>query len=624
MYLEPIFAIVGGLHRIGLSLPLAYQLFKPVAIIALLLAAVAWARRLFADQLGARAATVTLSLFLYTPLAALYSWTQMGAGSFRFSLYLLADELLGASKLWGYVPSAIGLALVPTALLATERSLTPSPGTSGTRPMVVAAVAALVACWLHPWQGITLVVIFIGLTILQRGRQWFALAVPAVAAALPLGYYYLLSHSDPAWKLASHYEVIARLPAVVLLAGLGPLALVAALGVRRPRGVVIEQALLLWIAACLITYFVNDSFAPHALQGLSFPLAVLMVRGVQRLALPRAAAIPLGIVGVGLLTIPGLAYDARKFVNTARNQRLVQYYLPEPDARALDWVSHRGPPGGVLAPTPFATVIPAETGRAVWVGHGYWSRDYPDRAKRVDRLFTGHMTAAVAPDVRGRDRSLVADRRLQAPGGRSRPSAGPADRRRASLRLRPRVRPADRSARAVRQAVDEPQPRPGGVDRTHLVVDQPHPQAQLANGPVGEIGLHAGTALRPRDPQSARRIKGRPPFRQAPLQLPAARAERDDHVGGTRRRAVVQSRARRQLAEYPVKPLGGGHQQDPRVRLDPQLAHQWGAGVAGVRAHSPASSATSAISRESWLPCHAIGERPGSSVTSRAPGIASA
>ena len=64
---------------------------------------------------------------------------------------------------------------------------------------------------------------------------------PPSAPLLPLGYYALLSSTDPAWKLASHYEVIPRLPALVLLAGLGPLALIAALGVRRPRGDVIEQ-----------------------------------------------------------------------------------------------------------------------------------------------------------------------------------------------------------------------------------------------------------------------------------------------------------------------------------------------------------------------------------------------
>lgn len=397
VYLEPVFTIAGLLHRTGLSLALTYLLFKPIAIVALMLGALAWARRTFDDQLAARAGVVTLSLFLYTPLAALFSWTQLGSGSFRFSLYLLASEVLAANKLWGYVPSALAVALVPVALLAIERALAPGPDSPASRsgaagPVLVAALASLVASWLHPWQGITLIVIFAGLAVLQRGRHWFALSVAAAGAALPLGYYYLLSHSDPAWRLASHYEVIPRLPALALLAGLGPLAVIATLGVRRPRGDVIEQVLLLWIAGCLITYFVNDSFAPHALQGLSLPLAVLIVRAGQRLRVPW----PLGLLAVGLLTIPGLAYDARKFVNTARNPKLVQYYLPQSDARALSWVANHAPGGGVLAPTPIALVIPSQTGRAVWVGHAYWSRHYVARARQVDALFSGRMPGARA------------------------------------------------------------------------------------------------------------------------------------------------------------------------------------------------------------------------------------
>ena len=173
----------------------------------------------------------------------------------------------------------------------------------------------------------------------------------------------------------------------------------------------IEQLLLLWIAACLITYFVNDSFAPHALQGLSLPLAVLVVRGGQRLRVPW----PVGILVIGLLTVPGLAYVARKMVNTARNEKLVQYYLPDPDARALNWVAHRAPAGGVLAPTPFALVVPAQTGRAVWVGHGYWSRDYFARARRVDALFRGRMAPDAGSRVRHLHGSRPARRRLPAP-----------------------------------------------------------------------------------------------------------------------------------------------------------------------------------------------------------------
>ncbi|HWE15325.1 MAG TPA: hypothetical protein VG365_17505 [Solirubrobacteraceae bacterium] len=401
VYLQPMFAVSGALYRLGLSLPLAYLLWKPIAIVALFLAAVAWARRMFGAQLGQRAAAVALSLFLYIPLTALFSWTQLGSGSFRFQLYLLASELLVAGKLWGYVASALGLALVPTTLLAVDRALdrrrvtAPARRTLGGRvergPLILGAVAALLASWLHPWQGITLIVIFVGLAVWSRLRHAIPLAVPAIGAALPLAYYYLLSHHDAAWHLASRYEAIPRLSAPVLLAGLGPLALIALLGVRRPGDVLVERALPLWVAGCFVTYFANDAFAAHAFQGLSFPWAILAVRGWGRLRLPAA----LGVVAVALVTIPGLVYDGRKFARTA-NSRTVQYYLTAGDAAALDWVQNHAPPGGVLAPTPFAAVVPAQTGRAVWVGHGYWSHDYPVQARQADRLFGGRMAPAVA------------------------------------------------------------------------------------------------------------------------------------------------------------------------------------------------------------------------------------
>ena len=434
VYLEPLFTITGALWQIGLSLQLAYLLWKPLAVIALFVAAVAWARRAFGDQLGPRTAAAVLAVFLYTPLAALFSWLQLGAGSFRFELYLLGSELLAANKLWGYVPSALALALVPVALLAVERALDPQisvPGRLGApygarRPLspflgtgreprvasrwpqrrwlAVAALGSLVASWLHPWQGITLIVMFVGLALWRRLHGALALAVPALGAALPLGYYYLLSHTDSAWKLASNLEVISRLPPLTLLAGFGPLVLIGIIGLRRPNGIVFEQLVLLWIGGCFVTYFVNDAFAPHALQGLSFPFAVLAVRGWQRLRLPAVA----GVAAVVLVTIPGLSYDARKMVKVTRSST-VQYYLPSSDEQALRWVNSSAPPGGILAPTPFAAVVPSQTGRAVWVGHGYWSQDYPARSRQADILFAGHMRAAVAQEfVRSTHARLLA------------------------------------------------------------------------------------------------------------------------------------------------------------------------------------------------------------------------
>jgi hypothetical protein len=401
VYLEPVFAITGILWRLGLPLQLAYLLWKPVAAVALFVATLALAKRVFEDDLRARAAAVALSLFLYTPVTALVSWASLGAGPFRFQMYLLGYELLPANKLWGYVPSALGLAMMPVVLLGTERALgaagptTGEPGRPGPvgagRPLALATLAALLASLLHPWQGVTLLVILAGLALWQRLRGWHVLVAPAVGAGLPLLYYFVLSRSDTAWRLAAHNEVIARLPALVLVAGLGPLALIASFGVRRPGAVVIERALLLWIAGCFVTYFTVSSFAPHALQGLSLPFAVLAVRGWQRLRLPAV----LGALAIALVTLPGLAYDARKFINVAGGHA-VQYYLTSSDARALAWVSDRAPSGGVLAPTPFAAVVPSQTDRAVWVGHGYWSPNYASRARLVDSLFGARLGRASA------------------------------------------------------------------------------------------------------------------------------------------------------------------------------------------------------------------------------------
>ncbi len=406
VYLEPVFGIIGGLRRLGASLVLAYLAFKAVAVIALVAGVTAWARRLLGARPGAVLAAVTLALFIVTPATALVNWLQPGSARFRFAVYLAGDELAPATKLWGYLPAALALALMPVAVLALERALQRGAGlTRG--PLVVAAGAGLLTSWLHPWQGITLAIILVALALARRARsEWPVLAAVLVAVLAPLAYYAVLAHADPAWRMASHHEDVARLPATVLIACLGPLVVIGALGVRRPGGEVAEQALLLWVPAALITYVVNDAFATHALQGISIPFAVLAVRGAARLRLPAVA----GIACVGLLTVPGLSYDARKFVRTSHSS-LVQYALPDPDAAALDWVARHAPPGGVLAPTPFAAVIPSQTGRAVWVGHGEWSPDYAQRASAVNRLFAGRLAPReIAAFVRGTGaRILVAD-----------------------------------------------------------------------------------------------------------------------------------------------------------------------------------------------------------------------
>jgi hypothetical protein len=403
VYLEPASGAVGGLLALGVSLVVGYLAVKAIAVIALGVATAAWVVRLLPRRRGAQCAAAALALFTVTPATALVNWLQTGSARFRFDVYLAGDELLAATKLWGYVPAALALALMVAALLCAERAL----DGGGARARWAAAGAALLCGWLHPWQGITLALIIAALALVRhRPRELGTLALALVAALVPLAYYGILAHSDPAWRIAAHNEDGARLPLGVLALCVGPLLALGALGVRRPRGELAEQALLLWVPAGLVTYAVNDAFSSHALEGLMIPLAVLAVRGAGRLRLPAV----LGWLCVLVLTVPGLAYDSRKFVRTSHSD-LVQYFIPRSDAAALRYLQTRAPSGGVLAPTPFATVVPSQTGRAVWVGHGDWSPHYRHRARLVDRLFDGRMASARARSfVRATGaRILVAD-----------------------------------------------------------------------------------------------------------------------------------------------------------------------------------------------------------------------
>jgi hypothetical protein len=363
VFAQPLFTLSGLLWRLGLPLQLAYLLWKPVAVVALFLGARAWSGRFFPTQPAARMAASILTLFLFTPITALAAWATIGSAGTRSNLLQVAGELFPAGELWGYLPSALA----------------------------VAALGGMLVSWLHPWQGVTLLLILAGLAVWGGRRDWPLLGIPALATLLPLVYYLLLSRLDSAWKLAAHNELVPRLPAGVLLAGLGPLILVAALGYRRPAADPGERALLLWIPAGLLTYLIVDSFSSHALESLSIPIAVLAVRGWERLRLPPAA----NVLAVAAVTLPGMAYDARAFRNVA-NSPIQEYYLSPSESRALDWVANSAPPGGVLAPTLFANAVPSQTGRSVWVGHQFWSRDYPARSRAAEALFDGRLSSLQA------------------------------------------------------------------------------------------------------------------------------------------------------------------------------------------------------------------------------------
>ena len=204
-------------------------------------------------------------------------------------------------------------------------------------------------------------------------------------------YYLALAHFDSAWRLASHNELAPHFSALILVVGLGPVAAAAAAGVARPGEDWLERAMLIWVPASVIVYFVLDSYPSHALESVGLPLAVFSVRAWRKMHAPAVAA----AVAIAIVTLPGMAYEARTFRDVAEGP-LQRYYLNHSESRALAWIAHDAPPGAVLARTLFALVIPSQTGRRVWVGHQFWSQDYNRRSGLADSLFAGRLRPAVA------------------------------------------------------------------------------------------------------------------------------------------------------------------------------------------------------------------------------------
>ena len=197
------------------------------AILAIFVAAVAWARRAFADLLAARAAPWRCRCFCSHPsprCSAGRTWAPGGCDSSStcWATNCWPREALGlrAGVLgWRWSRRAAGRRAGDRPEPAGPRR---SPGAARTEPSGAAGLSALAAL-----RGLVAAPVAGDHTdhhVRRSGggrrlRRGLALAVPAIAAALPLGYYYLLSHGDPAWQLACQYEVIPRLSPLVLLLG---------------------------------------------------------------------------------------------------------------------------------------------------------------------------------------------------------------------------------------------------------------------------------------------------------------------------------------------------------------------------------------------------------------------
>ena len=391
VFTQPMLSLSGLLARAGVSPAVAFQLWKPVAVLAVCGAFALYVRRVCEPR--ERGPALVLSLFFAAPAWLL---TEVVHGGLSTQIAEAAGRLFVGDNLQGYLPASLAFAAMPVCLLCLER-----------RRMLGAAAAGLLAAWLHPWQGEVLLLVMAGLVLWSRFEAgWPRYVVPAVATLLPVAYYFALSRLDGAWEIGQRQnEATLGWGGLVLV--IAPLAALAVPGARRPVRFQ-DRAVVLWVGAAILAAAISPSVPTHALGAVSLPLGILAARGLARA--PRVAVIG----ALALLCLPGMAIYEKDYLDLMK-ARVQPHWLTWSEATALDRLRDDPRPGGVLAQPQLAYAVPAETGRRVWSGHPSWTPDFGERTQQAAALFAGTRSDARAFVDRTGARFLVSGCAAPAP-----------------------------------------------------------------------------------------------------------------------------------------------------------------------------------------------------------------
>jgi hypothetical protein len=414
-FLHPGVLLSGGLAALGVSVPLAYLVWKPIGLVVFFWGARRYVHRLVAGTWERRAALV-LAIFFIPPAVGIWAlienagpaqglYDAFGGGETSGTLDFIAQQLWPPGQLWGYLLNAVALGTMPLAFLWAEQAIAEVQGGGERwRARALTAAGVLVVAWFHPWQGATTIGI-LGLAALWhvRAREATLLDVvralwaPVAVAALLLLYFSILTHVDSAWQIYEEgNDDLPRWPAWTIAVSLGPIVLPGLLAYRGPVEGFQERVVRLWPIVALLVYLSPLGFFPfHAFTGLAIPLAVLAVRGaapyVRRIREPRLAALT-ALAAIALLTLPGTVDRMRK----ARTAVLTNSaYRLDPGERDAMKALERDPrPGGVLAAVDLGQLVPFMTGRETWLGTMSWTPNFDARRHRVDDFFASRSTPA--------------------------------------------------------------------------------------------------------------------------------------------------------------------------------------------------------------------------------------
>ncbi len=386
-YFQPAVLISGGLTALGMPSWLALLLWKPVAVLAFFFGVRAYARRSL-EGVWPRRTALVLALFFGSFTLVYGSWSVLG-------------DLFPGFLTWGYVFGVLALAAMVWALVAYEHAR--STGRRLWLPGLLGGLASL----LHPWNGELLVALVVAAELVmlagrRYGREQIRLtAATLIGTGVPLLYYAILGKADIYWKLAQLASKHVFSFWSIALACV-PLLLPAMIAYAKRPTTFLAAATRTWPLGAFAIFLLSGTSLGatplHAFQGITVPLAVLAVEGLQMLGwsrLPRPILI--GAVLVALFTIPTTVKELSIAHSLAAPTRGNANFIEGDERTALDYLADLKEPGSVIAQPYLGAAVPGRTGRHTYVGNCLWSEpDCPGRAQESRALFRGKLSPAAA------------------------------------------------------------------------------------------------------------------------------------------------------------------------------------------------------------------------------------
>ncbi len=387
-YLQPAITISAGLTALGVAPWLALLLWKPVAVVVTFLAFEAFIRRTVPGVWPRRVALV---------LALFFGSFTIVDGSFG-----VVGDLFAGFLSWGYTLGLLAVGLMVAALVCYEGAR----GRGSRRLAWAAALLGAASSSLHPWQGELMILIVLGSEVAAwRGtRRRPGLALPlmtVVATGIPLAYYLLLGQFDSSWENARDASKHAFSFWAIGLA-LAPLLIASIPAWRRRPRTFLETVTRVWPLAAVAIFVLSAtelSATPlHSVEGITLPLSVLAVEGVQRAGFGRLRHRRLiACVLVAAVTIPATFWELRTAKTLAAPTPGNANFITGSEQDALRYLADNRTPGGVLARFYLGAVVPGETGRRTFVGDCLWSEpDCSGRATLAQHLLDGTIQGARA------------------------------------------------------------------------------------------------------------------------------------------------------------------------------------------------------------------------------------